>query len=113
MPTEGERGSARLLQHALQEGGRKPKALPPKGKHMPEALLPRDVERRGGREAIRQDWRKLDAPSRADRTEGRAPGSRRKAAGEEIVEAKGPVEAMDTAAGIVAHNVKTLAVSTV
>jgi len=105
MPTEGERGPARLLQNALlKDGERKPKVLPLKGKHMPEALLARDAECRG--EALRQGCHKLDVPSRADQTEESLvtwdPGG--KPAEEEIVKTKGPVEAMDTAPGINAHN---------
>ena len=49
MPTEGERGPAQLLQNALlKDGERKPKVLPPKGKHimMPEVLLLRESARR-------------------------------------------------------------------
>jgi hypothetical protein len=55
MPTEGERGSARLLQNTLlKDGGRKPKALPSKSKHMPEALR---VSDRAGTDLTRRHER--------------------------------------------------------
>jgi hypothetical protein len=89
MSTEGELGPVQYCKKRrskLKGGGRRPEGLPLKGKYMPESLPPQKGgheievspqgssskgERRGGRNAQRQGRRKLDAPSRADRTEGR------------------------------------------
>ena len=87
MPTEDKLRPVQLLRKAsLKSGEHRPKALPRKGRHMPEAPLPHkdkhEIEvlpqgspnkggRRGGREAPWQGRGTLDAPSRADGIEGR------------------------------------------
>lgn len=90
--------TSRRPRNCRRKGVRKPEALPRKCDRKVEALpqwSPNKGKRRHEHNALRPGWRKLDAPSRVDRTEGRLvtwdPAGR--PPGEEIFGCKGPVKA--------------------